>query len=734
MNAMSMLTRGSVLALLLMPRQVSAQVVVWPANGHGYLRIDAPGISWTTARAAAESTSFEGRAGHLVTITSPDESIFLTGHAQLGGGESIDALNRHWIGAYQPPGTEEPWMGWEWVTGEPFEFQNWSPLEPNDFGEMGEDFIAFNHQFNEHGKQWNDAPDQWPPSLGYLVEFESGGDQAPMILTQPVGASRRLGEEATFTVSAVGPPPPSYRWHKDGAPLVEDGRIAGVETSQLTIADVRISDAGAYHVVVTNPYGSVTSEPASLAVEGSVPVDPEPIDEHTLLYLSFDDTLQGSQGEQPTVAQGVTFEPGVSGAGARIPLGSSLVYDSSGKIQAAEGTVECWVKPLWQVGDTSDHVMLRWGSEGGGLFLLEQTRDLRCLFNRWGSGGVPEVGCVYWVPAPNWAPGQWRHVAFTWKSTPSPDQTTSKIYLDGILRSSETHPHLVRPPVSALGKLWVGSDPLGGGGPTSEVNAVMDELRVSSVERTAAEIADSHASGASLLVPTLVSQPQPLDLEPGATAMFEVQAESPPPIAYHWHKNGRPMVADSRVTGVGTSRLTIATIETSDAGAYQVVVTNPFGSVTSEMALLAVAGSVPEERAYRIGLNFGANERSGAIQPDERAGVDWAHHANWNNLHGPNGSLAKIMADDDGEPADTTASVGWQSGSTWASTGRGEENNSFTGPDRVLMTGYLDTGAQASTSSVTIRGLPARLTTAGYYVIVYLLGDEPERGGGISRP
>ncbi|MEE4175861.1 MAG: PA14 domain-containing protein, partial [Xanthomonadales bacterium] len=87
-----------------------------------------------------------------------------------------------------------------------------------------------------------------------------------------------------------------------------------------------------------------------------------------------------------------------------------------------------------------------------------------------------------------------------------------------------------------------------------------------------------------------------------------------------------------------------------------------------------------------IGLNFASNEadnsNSGTLAATDVAGV--VPQANWNNLTGntnPRGP-AMIM-DEDGNS--TSVMVSWSANGTWATTGRGEENNSLTGSDRQLM-------------------------------------------------
>jgi hypothetical protein len=150
-------------------------------------------------------------------------------------------------------------------------------------------------------------------------------------------------------------------------------------------------------------------------------------------------------------------------------------------------------------------------------------------------------------------------------------------------------------------------------------------------------------------------------------------------------------------------------------------------------ALPGVIAPVPAIRPYSIGLNLGANaltNLTGTLKPSDAAGVPGVTQANWNNLNGQNGTnVNNIVADTDFETAtNTTVTVSWISNGTWASTGLGEENNGFTGPERALLTGYLDTG-NSTTTSVTISNIPPALTSQGYDVYIYAMGGVGGRGG-----
>lgn len=74
------------------------------------------------------------------------------------------------------------------------------------------------------------------------------------------------GESVVFWVTVAGLDPLAYQWQFDGADLQDGDRISGSSTSTLRISPVVPADAGTYTVIVSNVHGSVTSNPAELAV------------------------------------------------------------------------------------------------------------------------------------------------------------------------------------------------------------------------------------------------------------------------------------------------------------------------------------------------------------------------------------------------------------------------------------------------------------------------------------
>jgi hypothetical protein len=120
-----------------------------------------------------------------VTITSAAEQTFVYNQVLLPNIGAPRKFPTTWIGAYQPPGSQEPSGGWAWVTGESWSYSNWDAGEPNNG--VGYNLVPENVSLMYGTELWNDSkPDFagipgaiWPS--GYMVEF--GPVPEPSILT-----------------------------------------------------------------------------------------------------------------------------------------------------------------------------------------------------------------------------------------------------------------------------------------------------------------------------------------------------------------------------------------------------------------------------------------------------------------------------------------------------------------------------------------------------------------------
>jgi hypothetical protein len=152
-------------------------------NGHFYDPVlVSAGIDWEGANAAATA-----RGGYLATITSAEENAFVyslvddpafwrdtgpvNGEGPFLGGYRL---------SYNP---SNPAADWHWVTGEPWVYTNWVPIEPS--GDQTQNRLHFFGYYSRQGPQWNDLPHVNYFENGYIVEF----DQNPV----PVPGAALLG-------------------------------------------------------------------------------------------------------------------------------------------------------------------------------------------------------------------------------------------------------------------------------------------------------------------------------------------------------------------------------------------------------------------------------------------------------------------------------------------------------------------------------------------------------------
>lgn len=288
---------------------------------------------------------------------------------------------------------------------------------------------------------------------------------------------------------------------------------------------------------------------------GSTPLTHLAGDSHTLLLLHFDDTLTGVDRETPTQSINFDFRPGIFGAAVFLPQGNQLHYASANNINPVEGSLEFWIKPAWSGNDGQNHHVLRYGAGGGMLIGKDAANNLRIILNRFGGAGG-EVGTA--VNVANWVANEWHHLAFTWSSS----ARTVNLYVDGRRESKATFSSPL-PPISST------SFQLGGDGNGSYLNAVVDELRISDVERSPQEIAQSFTEG--IAVSQLTMNPSSSDLletwvkTPTLTAVTNLGVRSIPPAAAVWTSSD-PSVAEvdqnGRVLAVAAGAATVtATVQ-----------------------------------------------------------------------------------------------------------------------------------------------------------------------------
>ena len=135
-------------------------------NGHFYKPV-AAGNTYTGARTAAESTTFKGQTGYLVTITSADEDAFIFANVpqtNIWFALTDEVTEGRWvIDAGPEKGTVIKTSNGQLNGNIQGKYNNWAGGEPNNSG--NEDYAVTKWG---GGSQWNDLPNWSNP---YVIEY-----------------------------------------------------------------------------------------------------------------------------------------------------------------------------------------------------------------------------------------------------------------------------------------------------------------------------------------------------------------------------------------------------------------------------------------------------------------------------------------------------------------------------------------------------------------------------------
>lgn len=218
-------------------------------------------------------------------------------------------------------------------------------------------------------------------------------------------------------------------------------------------------------------------------------------------------------------------------------------------------------------------------------------------------------------------------------------------------------------------------------------------------------------TGSGTSPPTITTQPANQTVSAGQTATFSVAATGSPTLTYQWSENG---TAISGATG--SSYTTPATTSANNGSTFSVVVTNPYGNVTSSTATLTVTSS--GGGSAQIGMQF---QGSGtALLATDSAGLSSVAQTNWNVL---TGSSFTNHALSDSTGASTTATLSGSANGGYFAGG----SSAPPAGNAKLASGELYNGWPGS-PTLTVANIPY----ATYDVYVYAAIDATGRAQTVS--
>lgn len=360
----------------------------------------------------------------------------------------------------------------------------------------------------------------------------------PTIATQPASRTTYAGEAVALFATGAGSPTPSYQWRKDGV------AIAGATSATLAFANPQATDAGSYTLVVSNPHGSATSQPATLTINPARP---------------------------PTITSSAT----VTGS-----VGTPFAYTFSTTVPATsfvwdEGVLPSGITPIGN------------GSLLQGTPTEAVTRVLK--FRPWGAAGIgPQftltivvtTGSGQTVPNIDTHPvsqtvNAGENVLFSVVASGT-GSLSYQWYRDGVPLAFQRMSSLL---LGAVGPADVGNY-------TVRISNAAGSVTANAVSLTVAGVAPS-APPSNGSLPVITSQPQSAAVPAGQDATFGVIATSATPLAYQWLRNG--LVID----GATNDTFTLQQIGFGNNGdVHTVLVSNVAGSVASAEAQLLVTSPV----------------------------------------------------------------------------------------------------------------------------------------------
>lgn len=426
--------------------------------------------------------------------------------------------------------------------------------------------------------------------------------KVPVIVTQPVGRIALAGQTAGFSVGAVGMGTLSYYWMKDGA------EIAGQNGSSLVLGNVQAADAGGYSVIVSNAYGIAGSSNAVLTVLSSV----------ADFYDSFDPQINAAQWSAfGSAVLATNYGGSVSGNNALWFGGSGSRYATTRALNTTDGGIIRFHLRLaggstspWEAVDLpGDGVVLEFSADAGAHWTGAGTFDTP-LYREW----TPVT-----LPIPEAARGA--STLFRWRQLSHSGADYDHWALDEvIIQTSPSAPVIVTPPSSqivaegsnvtfqvvAAGSAplhcqwrWMGSDLDSENG----VSLTLSNLQTYQAGEYDVVVTNPHGAVTSAVAvltvfqpPYIVDQPASQTVAVDSDVSLYVSAFGTGPLEYQWLKNGAALLSEVN------PGLWLSPVSTNSSGAYQVIVSGPYGAITSAVAQVTVmvSPSIVSPPAARI--------------------------------------------------------------------------------------------------------------------------------------
>ncbi len=426
---------------------------------------------------------------------------------------------------------------------------------------------------------------------------------APVIYQQPASQTVPLGAAALFTVAVHGDPPFAYQWTLGGT------NLPGAVSASLSLTNAQFNQSGNYAVAITNVVGGTLSSNAVLTVVTGI-VDVATFDDFNLpggsmmpLANGYDglnwnnfDAVNGVLGVQnPVTGQLSTNNGYYAGVVSR----NNVVFNAWGGeatfgLSSPFNFISAYFTAAW-----NDGLQVEVKGYLGSALLYDSVHEVSAtvptniVLNYM---GVTEVVFISsgGIPHPGYDEGGTQFVmdnAVVVEGSGSPVNTTPVIYRgpQSVLVSQAQNTNLT---VAA-----VGTPPLAyqwkmnGTNLPGQTNMVLNLTNAQSSSAGSYTVVVTNSFGSTtsaaatvtvVFAPLIVVQPQDQSVLLGDNVNFSAFVMGTTPLSFQWRFLG------TNIAGATSAGYTVTNVIGLNAGAYNLVVTNNYGSVTSRIAVLTV--------------------------------------------------------------------------------------------------------------------------------------------------
>jgi glucose/arabinose dehydrogenase len=232
----------------------------WTRNGVDIPSSSSPSYTLTNATLADNGAKFRCRvASEFGTTFSNEATLTVTAPPSITTQPSNQTVLQGQSATFQVAATGGPTPSYQW--------------QRNNFdipGANSPTFTLTNLVLGDNGSRFRCVVSN---TFGTVTSNEATLTvNAPASITmQPSNFTNMEGEPATFSVAATGNPTPGFQWQKNGE------NISGANSATLNIPATVFSDNGAtFRCVVSNTFGSVTSNEVTLTVNARASITTQP--------------------------------------------------------------------------------------------------------------------------------------------------------------------------------------------------------------------------------------------------------------------------------------------------------------------------------------------------------------------------------------------------------------------------------------------------------------------------